>query len=124
MRAMMFLMVMAAPAHAGVEIFDCELDPPSLGAVYEAVPCQVTNSLARPVAAVRYQWVATEEARAAPWSESDRPHFMRIDGGIEVGETIRLSFFPPLLSERADHSFVSYRFEVITAFDVNGDPIE
>lgn len=124
MRAVFAFLAMTAPAYAGVDVFDCEMEPRFLGATYEVVRCQASNSSSRSVASFHYKWVASEDGREVPWSVSDRPHLMRVDGGIEPGETISISFYPRLLSDRANPDRVEYKITVVAAFDVDGEPID
>lgn len=124
MRAIVFLAAMTAPAYSGVVISDCELQPRHLGASYETVRCQAQNTSMTAVASFRYEWIATEEGREVPWSTSDRMRLRRIDGGIEPGEVISISFYPNRLNDRADRSLVEYRFHAAAVFDVNHEPIE
>lgn len=129
MRAILLLIAMATPAYAGVEVFDCERGEANAHSMFDPVTCEVRNDMPRALASFSYWWQVVQDGREVPWNKgghegSGENLGVPVQGGIEPGETVPVTFYFRTLNERADPALVRYEVEVITAYDVNGDPIE
>ena len=86
------------------------------------VECNVRNEGAVPIADLSYWVIVTETGRTVPWGKTE-VRTTHVDGGIEPGEVVALTFAGPALPPRAKGN-LTITVSITEARDLSGNPID
>ena len=86
------------------------------------VECNVKNEGAVPIADLSYSVLVTETGRTVPWGKTE-VRTTHVDGGIEPGEVVALTFAGPALPPRAKGN-LTITVTITEARDLSGNPID